>query len=196
MKILITSFEPFAGRRTNLSQQAMERLKQRHANKQWKSWGVSFATLPVAFVAVQKKLSKLLAKHYDCIIMSGENRKARRVLVERVALNVAHATLADNDGLKAHLLNVSKKGPLALMTSVDTEHIAKQMRRKGIPARTNHHAGTFVCNASFYASLMAQEKTIFLHLPGKLPTDKLKRSHIERLTDCLELAWMTTMVGQ
>ena len=173
----------------------MERLKTRYPTKQWREWGVSFVTLPVAFGAVQKKLNKLLQEKYDYIIMSGENRKARKVLVERVALNVAHATIADNDGYKAHLADVTTKGPLALMTSVDTEQIVHQLHRHSIPARTNHHAGTFVCNASFYRALRAQKKTIFLHLPGRMAADKLKRSHVERLADCLELAWMATMVG-
>ena len=196
MKTLISSFVPFAGRRTNLSQQAMARLKKRYSTKQWKEWGVSFVTLPVAFAAVQKRLNELLQEKYDYIIMSGENRRARKVLVERVALNVAHASLADNDGHKAHLAPVTTKGPLALMTSVDTEQIVHQMRRQSIPARTNHHAGTFVCNASFYRALQIQKKTIFLHLPGRMAADKLKRTHVERLADCLELAWMTTVVGE
>ena len=171
----------------------MERLKKRYSAKQWKEWGVSFVTLPVAFGAVQKKLNTVLQGNYDRIIMAGENRKARKVLVERIALNVAHATIADNDGYKAHLADVAINGPLALMTLVDTEQIVHQMRRQSIPARTNHHAGTFVCNASFYCALQAQRKTIFLHLPGRMVKDKLKRTHVERLADCLELAWMSTI---
>ncbi len=195
MKILITSFEPFAGRRTNLSQQAMERLKKRRSNKEWHNLGVTFALLPVAFTAVQKKLNKLITPAYDLIIMAGEHRKARKVLVERVALNVAHATIKDNKGERAHLASVVGNEPLALMTSIDTEALVSRMRRDGIPARTNHHAGTFVCNASFYGALLKQNKTVFLHLPGRLPQDKKGRCHLERLADCLELVCLTSMNG-
>jgi len=189
-RILVTAFVPFAGRRTNLSQQALDRFRQRRTPRAWRAAGVAFALLPVEFHRVGPQLSSLLRRHDPSgLMMVGENRRARRVSLERVALNVAHARLRDNAGCRPQLEPVDAGGPLALATTFSLPPIVAALRKRGIPADISHHAGTFVCNAAFYLALSATPRVLFMHVPGGLPADRLRRSLVERLADAYDVVF-------
>jgi len=191
MTILITSFEPFAGRKTNLSQLTTQRLLSRNTSKAWKMENVVFACLPVTFNNVEKTLKKLIKKHsVTKILLTGENRKSKTIQLERIALNVAHADIADNSGNKYRLAELSQSNNLALMTKIDIEAISNKIKKAGLPNRISHHSGTFVCNAAYYHALTICKDSLFIHLPPRLPggRKKYKKSHIDCLADGIEIA--------
>lgn len=191
MTVLVTFFEPFDGRKTNLSQLAVEKLRSRKSSVAWKKEGVVFVLLPVTFSKVEGILEKLIKKHaVSRLLLTGESRKAPKIQLERLALNVAHAAIADNSGTRYNLTELEAAESLALMTQCDIEALSTQMKKAGLPNRISHHAGTFVCNAAYYHGLKNCKESLFIHLPAKLPGGRKKfgKSHIDCLADAIGLA--------
>ena len=189
--ILVTSFEPFAGRKTNLSHLAVEKLRSRKTPRLWKEERVVFASLPVTFSKVESILEKLIKKYsVSKILLTGENRKAPKIQLERVALNVAHADLADNSGTRYNLAELDQNESLALMSSMGIELLRKKLKKGGLPNRISHHGGTFVCNAAYYHALKNCKDSLFIHLPARLPggRERYGKSHINCLADVLAIA--------
>lgn len=187
-RLLLACFEPFAGRRGNLSERAVERLRLRHGAGWFRARGVRVVRLPVAWGRVGSRLETALDRwRPDAVLLTGEHRRSRKVQIERVALNVAHATLADNDGRRRHLASVVDSAPLALATTADVEQLQAGIRRRGVPVALSHHAGTFICNAALYVALSRCPGAVFLHLPGRFASPG-KGTHLDRLADALEAA--------
>lgn len=188
-RLLLACFEPFAGRRRNLSEFAVERLRLRRGEGWFRSRGIVVVRLPVAWERVVACLGRALTRYRPAaVLLAGEHRRARKVQIERVALNVAHASLADNDGERRHLGSVGEaSAPLALATTADVELLRRRIRRRGLPAALSHHAGTFICNAAYYTALGRCPEAVFLHLPGRFD-DGGGRPHVDRLADALEAA--------
>ena len=191
MTILVTCFEPFGGRKTNLSQLALEKLRSRKTSRAWKEEEIVFACLPVTFSKVEGILENLVKKHsVSRILLTGENRKAKQIQLERLALNVAHSDLADNSATKYNLAELDQTKSLALMTKCNIETLCSKMKKAGLSNRISHHGGTFVCNAAYYYALKNSKNSLFIHLPARLPVGRKRRgkSHIDCLADAIGLA--------
>ena len=170
MSILVTSFEPFAGRKTNLSQTAVRTLYSSKSSDHWARENVVFSNLPVGFNNVETIVKKLIDEHsVTRILLTGENRKAPRIHLERLALNVAHGNIADNSGVRLSLDELDPAEPLALMTGINIELVSRMLKKARLPNCISHHGGTFVCNAAYYHALKNCRNSLFVHLPAKLP---------------------------
>lgn len=188
MKILITSFDAFAGRKTNLSRRAVERLRQRFDELVDRADEIVFERLPVAFHASERLITEFIAAiRPSTVLLVGEHRRARRFHLEQIALNVAHANLADNAGVRLHDQPLLSTGPLALRTSIDCRRMIDRLHRDGIPAALSHHGGTFVCNAAYFTALRCMPQSLFVHVPGACAPDRKDRGHVDRLADGLAI---------
>ena len=160
MRITVTGFEPFGGSSLNASWEAVRRLD-----------GVEKALLPVSFVRAGERIRKIVADGPDAILCVGEAGGRSAVSVERVAVNLMDARIPDNDGAQPVDAPIAP-GPAAYFTALPSREIVARMRRAGLPAELSYTAGTYVCNALFYALMHAVStcgKPIpagFIHVPA------------------------------
>jgi len=93
--------------------------------------------------------------------------------IERVAINVDDARIADNAGQQPIDVAVTPDGPAAYFARLPIKQAVTAMRAAGVPAEVSNTAGTFVCNHVFYGLMhrlntvpaWAQTRGGFVHVP-------------------------------
>jgi len=145
--ILLTGFDPFGGDSLNPSWLIAEALHgQRIAGHR-----VVAAQLPTVFGASLRQLRALAEAHRPALIVCLGQAGGRAALsLERVAINVNDARIADNAGAQPVDTPVVAGGPAAYFTSLPIKAMLAAMLAEGINAEVSQTAGTFVCNHVFY----------------------------------------------
>lgn len=166
--VLLTGFDAFDGERLNPSQRIVEQLDGRiiHGHR------VVGATLPVAFARTGALLRELLERHRpDLTIALGQAGGRAELSLERVAINLIDARIADNDGTQPVDGPVIAEAPPAYFTSLPVKAILAALHARGIPAALSLSAGSYVCNQVFFvlAHLLATRHPAarggFVHVP-------------------------------
>lgn len=165
MTVLLTGFEPFEGRRVNASWLAVQAVAQA-----WSGPPLRVLQLPVSYArGPATMLAALEATRPEVVVCVGEAGDRTAISVERVAVNVAHARVADNDGARPVDEPLVEGGPVAYLTQLPLRACVAAAGSTGAPAEVSESAGTFVCNAVFYALARALEGTGvphgFVHVP-------------------------------
>jgi pyroglutamyl-peptidase len=161
--VLVTGFEPFGGAAHNPSGELARRL----AELGHPDCHLVGDVLPVSFAHAPGLLAAAIdAHHPDIVLMLGlaENRHA--ITPERVALNLADASIADNDGAQPTDAPLEPHGPAARFTSLPAKQIAHAIADAGIAAEVSLSAGSYVCNAVMYAALGIAEQRAHAHGHG------------------------------
>lgn len=170
MKVLVTGFEPFGGDAVNASAEAVQALAGRWAGPD----ELVTEILPVEFDEVRTaagRLLRLLDEHApDVVVAVGLAAGITAVRLERVAVNLMDARIADNGGAQPVDAPVVDGGPAAWFTTLPVKAAAAAVRDAGIPAGISYSAGTYVCNATFYAlqhTLAGRPRALsgFVHVP-------------------------------
>jgi pyroglutamyl-peptidase len=177
MKALVTGFSPFGGDAINPSYEAVRGLPRRITTRAGPLDIVS-AELPTSFARAARKLHALIAREQPQIVLCvGLAADRHAINVERVAVNLCHARIADNDGAQPFDKPVIARAPAAY--SLPVAHAVKALTRAGINADMSLSAGAFVCNHVFYNLMhhVAKNKRAkcvvragFVHVPA-LPRD-------------------------
>jgi pyroglutamyl-peptidase len=170
MKVLVTGFEPFGGDTANASADAVAALAA--------SWTgpdeLVTAVLPVEFDEVRAAdgpLLRLLDEHTpDVVLAVGLAAGITQVRVEQVAINLMDARIPDNGGAQPVDAPVAVGGPDARFATLPVKAAVAAVRAAGIPAGVTYSAGTYVCNATFYAlqHALAERPGVlsgFVHVP-------------------------------
>jgi len=167
-KILVTAFEPFAGRALNPALEVLNKL----GPGAFRNCTLSKAKLPVSGRAVGGQLAALIARtRPDCLVALGLASGETSVRVERFALNIQDYAIKDNSGYQPAGKKIKEEGPAAYLVSSDPAKTAAAVRRAGIPAYVSNHAGAYVCNHLMYEAMHAitagnrKTKFAFVHLP-------------------------------
>jgi pyroglutamyl-peptidase len=167
MKALVTGFDPFGGDKVNPSSLAVSKLRKRIG-----SVVVHTATLPTSFARSAGVLGKAIEKtRPDIVLCVGQAGGRTELCLERVAINVQDARIADNDDRQPIDRPVIAGAPAAHFATLPIKACVAAMRKAGLPAAVSNTAGTFVCNHVFYALMdMAATHPIpmrggFLHIP-------------------------------
>jgi hypothetical protein len=84
------------------------------------------------------------------VIAVGQAGGRTELSIERVAINVDDARIADNAGAQPIDAPIAKDGPVAYFSTLPIKAIVRDMRAAGVPAMVSQTAGTFVCNHVFY----------------------------------------------
>lgn len=169
--ILVGAFEPFGGRRRNRAWEAARLLE----GARLFGHALSVIQLPTVFAALPGALDRLYAQDPDVVLLVGESAAARWLLVERLAVNVAHARLADNAGARPIDEEVEPGGEPARRVSFDPRAAVRAALEVGVRCDVSSHAGTFCCNASLYLALGRAARrsppppTAFVHVPARFP---------------------------
>lgn len=153
--VLVTGFEPFAGAPVNPSGELARRL----AELGHPDCHVIGEVLPVSFAQAPGLLAAAIDAHDpDIVIMLGLAENRRTITPERVAINLADAAMADNDGTRLTDAPLEPHGPAARFAQLPVTHIAHAIASAGIPAEVSLSAGSYVCNALMYAGLGIAEQ--------------------------------------
>ncbi len=150
-RVLVTGFEPFGGKKTNLSEQALSDLHDLEA--------VETTVLPVEFGRAGLEATALAEDgHFDAMLFLGERPSVGSVVgFEQQAHNRAYAAaVPDNAGQRRLFSRIVKDGPRVLPATMDYGPLKAALEEKRIRARFQQKIGHFVCNDLFYNMLYAQ----------------------------------------
>jgi pyroglutamyl-peptidase I len=151
-RILMTGFEPFGGEAVNPSWEVARALHgQSRGGAQ-----ITAVQLPCVFAQSLLALRQAIRRHRPqlvlCLGLAG-NRSA--ISLERVAVNLCDARIADNAGAMPAGTPVVAGGPAACFTRLPVKALVQRLRHAGLPAELSLSAGSFVCNQVFYGLMQA-----------------------------------------
>ena len=178
MSVVIAPFEPFGGRRENRARAAARLL----GGEQIGGKAVEVVELPVAYAALPDAVRGLFAREPALVVLVGESAEARTLLVERLAVNVAHARIRDNAGARPIDDELVPGGEAARRVTFDPRTAANAAIAAGCPCDVSSHAGTFCCNAALYHALghaaaePAHPRVAFVHVPSRFPWARDRRA--------------------
>ena len=139
-RVIIAPFEPFAGKRRNRARDAAHLL----AGEELGGAPVEIVDLPVVYAASPTPCAACFARDPSLVVLVGEVDEARTLLVERLAVNVAHARIHDNAGARPIDDELVPGGEPARKVPFDPRTAANAAIAAGCPADVSSHAGTFL----------------------------------------------------
>jgi len=170
LMILVTGFEPFTTGQglklvhnptADIAMATADRLELARA-----------AVLPVSFEKTKTSLMSHLETLKPKIWLGLGYAPHRETLdIETIALNLAHAESGDNDGATPWMQPIFENAPTAYRTRLDERMAVTLFIRHGLPAKAAVHAGTFLCNQSFFIGCHQVERqeslklAAFIHVP-------------------------------
>ncbi|MFK7999012.1 MAG: pyroglutamyl-peptidase I [Polyangiales bacterium] len=165
--VLLTAFEPFDGQALNASQLALRAMSPANLP------GVTLVReeLPCVFGESLKVLRAHIRRHAPSLVICvGQAGGRNAVSLERVAINVDDARIADNDGAQPIDAPIAKRGPVGYWSTLPIKAIAEAIKAEGLPAEISQTAGTFVCNHVFYGLMRTLKRRSdcrggFVHVP-------------------------------
>jgi len=157
--VLLSGFEPFGGDHRNSSWDAARGLN----DEMIAGHRVVSICLPVTFCGALPRLFTAIENHHPALVIAvGQANSRCRISIERVALNLIDARIADNEGQQPIDQPIEADGPAALFSTLPIKRMYAALRQAGFPAEISNSAGTFVCNQVFYGLL----RQLPPHLPG------------------------------
>ena len=125
MRALVTAFEAFGGARANASSAAVTRLPARIG-----ALDIVTAQLPTSYARSGAALIREIERVTPTLVLCvGEAGERHELNVERVAINVQDARLADNDGAQPIDLPVLKNAPAASFAALPVRARAARVSR-------------------------------------------------------------------
>lgn len=194
--VLVTGFEPFGGEAVNPSWQVAQALQGQVIH----GWPVVAVQLPCVFARAPQVLAQALAAHQPAWVLAlGLAGSRSAVSIERVAVNLIDARIADNAGDQPLDQPVLAGGPAAHFSSLPVKALWQALLRAGVPAEVSMTAGAFVCNQVFYLLMqaLAQRPGVqggFIHLPP-LPEQAAQHPHSRPLALAQQVAALHTVLG-
>jgi len=168
--VLLTGFDAFGDVAHNPSWLVAQVLDGRQIG----GHQVLSAQLPTAFGASWDRLTALMKLHRPgLVICLGLASGRSAISLERIAINVNDARIADNAHAQPIDTPVVPGGPAAYFTGLPVKAMLQAVRDAGVAAELSNTAGTFVCNHVFYALMhrletgrgFKQVRGGFIHLP-------------------------------
>jgi pyroglutamyl-peptidase len=171
MRALVTGFEPFGGDRVNPSFEALAQLPRRLG-----ALDIATRPLPVVYGKTLPALRAAIdASAPDIVLCTGLAGGRAELSLERVAINIDHARIPDNDGNQPIDKPVVAGAPAAYFATLPIKAAVRALREAELPAAVSNSAGTFLCNHVFYGLMHEAAQSAgpmggsrfrgFLHLP-------------------------------
>lgn len=198
MKILLTGFDAFNGEKINPANLILEKLADDINGHE-----IEKLLLPTAFYEVADLIErKIVESKPDIIISLGQAGGRSEITVERVAINIADASIDDNKGMRPIDEKIRWDGENAYFSTLPIKAIVENLRQENIPAAVSNTAGTFVCNFVMYNDLYLGEKyknisAGFIHVPY-LPAQVLDKRgvssmNLEDMVKAIEIVIKTSI---
>ena len=201
--VLLTGFDAFGGDAVNPSWLAVQALHDVVID----GHRVVAAQLPTTFAGSGRELLKLLRMHQPVLVVCVGLASGRSALsLERVAINIDDARIADNSGAQPVDVPVVKGGPPAYFSTLPIKAMLQSLTDAGVAAEVSQTAGTFVCNHVFYVLMHALKKQHllssvynvrggFVHVPY-LPGQGVPSMSLEETVRGLQLAVSCALVTE
>lgn len=167
MNILLTGFEPFGGEPINPSWEVARALHGQRIG----GAVVQACRLPATFDGAPRALAAGLAEFRPALVVAlGQASGRSEISIERVAVNLIDARIADNAGERPLDVPVLAGAPAGYFSTLPVKAMRDALRAAGHPAGLSLSAGAFVCNQVFFElqhRLAGQGvKSGFIHLPA------------------------------
>ena len=163
-RLLVTGFGPFPGIPRNPSAEIARRVA---TAPRWRTLGIAprCLILPTTYAGLDEHLEPVLATDaLDAVLMIGVAGRAKRVRIERRAVNRASLLLPDAAGRRPERLSLSD-GPMARIGRASPVNLRALMRRHGVLCGISQDAGRYLCNAAYWRALAAPVPVVFIHIP-------------------------------
>lgn len=164
--VLLTGFEPFNKEIINPAWEAVRALQG------WSGEGFALHVLqlPCVFGDANRVIGEAVGRlKPDVVIAVGQAGGRVDMSVERVAINVDDAPIADNAQRQLVDQAIVTGGPAAYFSTLPIKAVVAALRDAGLPASVSQTAGTFVCNHVFYGLMHRTAGTPvragFIHIP-------------------------------
>lgn len=203
--VLLTGFEPFGGESENPSLRIARALDR----KRIAGHRIVGAALPTEFARSLAVLETLLKQHRPSLVLAvGQAGGRSQISLERVAINLIDARIADNADDQPVDVPVIRDAPNAYFSTLPLKAMLQRLHAAGIPAALSHSAGTFVCNQVFFglahhlATHRPRARGGFVHVPY-LPQQAARHDNapsmaletmVEAIRLCIEAALTTDEV--
>lgn len=196
--VLVTGFDPFGGAAVNPSWMATQALHGRLVA----GHRLIGAQLPTVFGQSLQRLRELLHRHRPALVVCTGQAAGRVALsLERVAINVNDAHIADKAGAQPVDTPVVPGGPAAYFTSLPIKAMLVSLIGEGINAEVSQTAGTFVCNHVFYGLMhelatrheLGRTRGGLIHVPW-LPGQGQPSMRLDEIVQGLRLAITCALV--
>lgn len=190
--VLVTGFDPFGLDSVNPSAMAVQALHGRQSA----AHRIVGAQLPTVFGHSLDVLRELLLRYRPALVVCTGQAGGRAALsLERVAINVDDAAIADNARARPVDTPVVDGGPAAYFTTLPIKAMLAALQQAGIEAAVSQTAGTFVCNHVFYGLMhelanqpeLARTRGGLIHVPW-LPEQGRPSMELAQIVRGLELA--------
>jgi len=195
--VLLTGFDPFGGEPINPSWQAAKALHGRRIA----GHRIVAAQLPTVFGQSLTTLRALVRERRPALVIClGLAAGRGAISIERVAINVNDARIADNAGRQPVDEPIIEGGPAAYFSNLPIKAMRAAIDTKGIAAEVSQTAGTFVCNHVFYGlmHLLSTGRGLkgtrggFIHVP-MLPEQGAPSMALETLVEGLRAGIRTAL---
>lgn len=165
MKVLVTGFNSFGGESINPSWEAVRLLPEEICGAE-----IIKKQLPTEFMAGERELLSAIESTEPAIVLcTGQAAGRSAVSIERVAINLRDASIADNALFAPTDEAVCPHGEAAYFSTLPVKVILAALKEAGIAAELSLSAGSFVCNDIFYTLLRSTQGTGiaagFIHIP-------------------------------
>lgn len=187
--ILLTGFGAFPGVEENATAALVPELAVA-ARARFPQHHVVDEVLPVEWARAPQRLQQLLAESDARLALHfGVSREAHGFQIELTGRNVCEAR-HDAVGTLPQAAALITGGPDVLASTFPAGRILARLREAGIPCAPSESAGTYLCNALLYHSLVNARtrpfQTGFVHLPASLTPASG--------ADCI-LSWQDAIAG-
>lgn len=184
--ILLTGFDAFGGETLNPSWEAIKaydghmldeliapefpaRLAQLPSDTRYQ---LHCRRLPCVFgLAAAQLRQHIHASQPELVLAIGQAGGRSTLSIEKVAINLDDARIADNQGQQPIDQSIQAKGPAAYFSNLPVKAIVADWHAAALPGMISYSAGTYVCNHVFYSLMhelsQAQSRCRagFLHIP-------------------------------
>lgn len=181
--IIVTAFEPFNGRNTNISLEVLKNFKTNAMKK----------VLPVSWHRARIELSMLFGIGPDVVILCGEAGGREKIALEEKAVNMMDAKIPDNDGV---IMTKQKiyDSVLELSSNIDCLDIASKVNEKigKDSVYVSSDAGKYLCNMIYYHTLSIvygntfSTKVVFVHFSVSDKEEDIKINYPKALDLIIE----------
>jgi pyroglutamyl-peptidase len=145
----MTGFDAFGGQALNPSWLAVQALHGRRIA----GHRIVSARIPTVFGTALEHLQTLMMAHRPTLVVCVGQAGGRAALsLERVAINLIDARIADNALAQPVDEPVVAGGPAAYFSTLPVKAMRVALQRQGLAAEVSQTAGTFVCNQVFYGT--------------------------------------------
>ena len=180
--VLLTGFEAFGGESVNPSWLLAQALD----GQVIEGYRVVARLLPCVFGEALQVLDRALHEVRPSLVLAlGQAAGRSELSLERVAINVDDARIADNAGARPVDTPVVRGAPAAYFSTLPIKAMTAAVRAAGLPAAVSQTAGTFVCNHVFFglqhALAGSPVRSGFMHIP-MLPEQAARHAHMASMS--------------